>query len=221
MTQGPLGHHEPRGKRSGSKLMCPNWVRSEVAKLLNSLDGRYDTVMVGAVALLGEDGFDYGCIEQSTHFDPQVFGPVMLEGYSLIAGAALAKTLGSVHAACSSDLHFTRDIEDNDERLQAMRNLYEQAIRQFLQSVLTYAGAEFQKTINDGGRPAPGRPTESMIAGSQLVGLLQRVADATITFQQPRDQDEALRREDGESEGGAPGRADDRKDRPGEERGGA
>ena len=165
---------EPQSKRDSGKAMCPNWVRGEMAKLLNELDGTYDEVMVGAVALLGENGYDFKCCEQTTNFDPAEYGQIMLEGYSMIAGGALAKVLDTVHAATQNPEHFTQDIEDEEERFQQLRNLYEQAIRQFLRSMLTYAGPEFQ-------RDKPGGM--SVAAGSQLIGLWQNISTSTIKFQ--------------------------------------
>lgn len=162
------------------KPACPGWMRGEVAKMLNQLDGTHDEVLVAAVAALGPEGFDVQHCEQSTNFDPNAYGPAMLEGFTMLAGTALAQVLGTVYAATQSEHHFTQDIEDPAERIQAMRNLYEQAIRDFLTSVFTYAGAQYQQ--------APGRQGNlSMAAGSQMVGLWHKVAEATITFHGPKE----------------------------------
>lgn len=171
--------------------MVPGWVRGEIAKLLNGMNGEHDGVMVAAVALLGPDGFDVQSCEQTNNFDPNEYGPVMLQGYTMLAAAALAKTLGTVHASTDHEHHFTNDIEDPEERLQALRNLYESAIRQFLDSMFTYAGAEFQQKHES---------DLSTAAGSQLVALWQRIATGTIQFRSPQGQSTGEQNDDGNTE---------------------
>lgn len=170
------GHHEPREKRDRGKPLCPNWVRSEMDKLMNGLDGTHDEVMVGAVAIMGPNGYDFDCVEQTTNFDPMEYGPMMHQGYAMIAGAGLAQLMRSVHEATKHPDHFSNQIEDPDERLQQLRNLYEQAIRQFLDAMFTYAGGEFQHDQAAG---------PSIVAGSQLLNLWLRIAASTITFKSP------------------------------------
>lgn len=160
---------------------APHWVRQELGIALNGIDPTDKDTVVAAIAMLGEKGYDFVCHEQTTNFDPNEYGPMMLEGYNMVAGAGLAKILQSVHAATSSDQHFTKDIEDDEERFIAMRNLYEQAIRQFLRSVLTYAGGEFQ---------AAGKPDPSMVAGSQMLNLWLAVSESTLKFADPKPTDE-------------------------------
>lgn len=178
MVSNNKGHHEPRNKRDAGVAMCPGWVHSTMSKLLNQLDGRHDAAMVAAVALMGPDGFDFKTTEESINFDPSEYGLIMLEGYTMIAGGALAKMLDTVYASTQAETHFTHDIDDNEEKLQQLRNLYEQAIRQFLQGVIRYAGAEFQH----------GKTHDlSVAAGSQMLNLWNRVATSTVKFVQSKE----------------------------------
>ncbi len=168
---------EPK-KSNNSLLLIPSWVRSEVNNMLNELNGAHSDVMVAAVALMGENGFCCKSREQTTSFVASEYGPAMLEGYSIIAGEVMAKVLGTVVAATMNPNHFTHDIADETERFQQLRNLYEQAIREFLFSALNYAGANFQ-------RDNPSSPT--VAAGSQMLALWKKVAHSTITFKTPND----------------------------------
>jgi hypothetical protein len=158
---------------ASGKLIVSGWVRGELARLLNELGGRHEKVMVAGVVLLDEDGFDVGTREQTQEMDPAAFGPMMLQGYNVMAGRALANVLKTVDAATRNPQHFTASIDDPAEKLQAMRNLYEAAIRQFLDGMFTYAGIAFQ----DQQLPGP-----SIAAGSQMLAAWLHVARARLKF---------------------------------------
>jgi len=173
------------------KVMCPTWVRGEMDKLINELDGSECDVMVGAVAILGENGYDFDCREQSTNFDPKVYGPVMLQGYNMIAGCVLAKVLDHLHEALQSELHFTQEIEDDAERFQQTRNIYEHTIRDFLKQLFTYAGFQFQTKIASKPASATKKSANiSLACGSNMIAMWRKVAETPMVFKRAGDQDE-------------------------------
>ena len=165
------------------KHITPGWMTAESNKALADLDHDDKDTIVMAIAVMGEMGYDVTSREQTTNFEPVQYGPMMLSGFNILAGAALGKILQTVHTATLSDHHFTKDIEDDVERLEAIRNLYEQAIREFLKMCLMEAGTSLQRD---------NEPDISIVAGSQMIGLWSQIAKSTVTFRpSPIDEDPA------------------------------
>ena len=116
------------GRPPRHKNITPGWMTAEANKTLADLNHDDKDTMIVVAAVMGEMGYDVAIREQSTNFVPQEYGPMMLQGMNIVAGCALGRILQTVHTATLSDEHFTKDIEDDTERLEAIRNLYEQAI---------------------------------------------------------------------------------------------
>lgn len=156
-------------------MMVEPWVRSTMDKLLAGANPPKQTeVCIVALILLGPDGFSTESAEETTNFDPREYGPAMLEGYSMMAALGLAKVFNTVDGALHSPGHFTADIEDPAERIAAMRNVYERAMRGFLQSAITYAGEMFQR----------GKKGDmSVAAGSQMLNMWLEVSRRTVRFE--------------------------------------
>lgn len=153
--------------------MCPGWVRAELAKIANGLDGRHDHVMVAGVVLMGPHGFDARTCEQAVDLDPESYGPMMLWGYSALAGTALANVLSTVYESTQHPDHFTQQLDDPEDHMDAIRNLYEAAVRQWLEQAITQAGEKFQ---------ADHPHNLSMAAGSQMLNVWLEIARRTIRF---------------------------------------
>ena len=174
------GHHEPRSKAGTGKQMVPGWVHGELTKLINSLDGKHAEVVVAAVALLGQDGFDVGCAEQTTNFDAREYGPVMIEGYAMIAAAALGKLMAVQYGSMMGGKHpiNTQEYDDPSQKMIAIRQEFDTAIRQFMRSMFGYLGAEFQH----------GKPSNPVVAGgSQVIAMWQKVCVSTIKFTEAKE----------------------------------
>lgn len=170
-------------KKKKLKKLAPQWMRHEAAEALNSFDpdkiDLHDTI-VGTFAVMGDEAFEVISFEQSKDFDPNEYGPKMLHGYNSIAGLSLAKVMDTVHSAIQHPEHFTHHIENMEDRFQAIRNLYEACIRQWLVVAMQVAGEQFQK----------GKAGDMSVAGgSQVLGLWQRVASSTVKFELPDDGD--------------------------------
>lgn len=172
-----------------AKQIPSGWVYGTVKNMIAQLDGQWDDVCVGAVAVLGEQGYDFACCEESVMLDPAAYGPVMLQGLNMIAGAALGKAMGTYHAALMHEDHFTHEIEDDPERFAKTRQLYEQCVRLFLRSVMEYAGQQFQKQIRELG-VSDKAANISLASGSQMLAMWVKVAESTLSFKAPEVKDE-------------------------------
>ncbi len=160
-----------RGK--DGKVLAPNWVHSELAKLVNELDGRHDAAMVAVVGLFGEDGFCVQSREQTTIFDPNEYGPLLLTGHRIVSSQGLAQVMTTAYNALQHEAHPIHEIEDNADKLHQLRAVFDQEVRLWLQEVILHAGKAFQQD----------KPSNlAVAAGSQVLGLWQQVAASTIQF---------------------------------------
>ncbi len=174
-----------------AKQMLPDWARDAMVNMLNELDGRFDEVMVGGCVLLHPaKGFDVQVCEQTTNFDPMDYGPMMVEGYAVLAGMALAKMLNGMHADVLSPSNEVWKIED-DEQMVLLREIYEQNVRSFLTSLFKYAGGFFQDGKGMDVATLEGR---SVAAVSQILGYWLIVCQSTHTLkpiEPPQEDDDA------------------------------
>ncbi len=184
-------NEQPRKSHAGI-VMVPPWVMSKHRELMAALDGEHASVYVGMVALMGPNGYSLATIEEAIELDGNLYGPMMVQGYNFLAGAALGKLLTlmltelrlpehPIHAqAAELAKENTEDDHTHDEkmmmaRLILTRNATEAAIRQFLKVVFTTAGMEMQAKS--------GKPDVHLAGASQMIACWNAVAGAAIKFE--------------------------------------
>lgn len=199
--------HEPRAKRDAGIAMCPGWIRGELAKLCNDLDGQYDKVVVAAVCALSEDGYQILTREEAILLAPTEYGPMMLHGYRAITAVSLAKLLetawASFHGSPASKL------PDAQQHEQAFM-MFDQVIRGWLMDAVTLAGSK----LFEGKTPGP-----ALSAGQQAMAMWRAVAGSPFKFNQQQSEapnaEAAHEAGSGPDQGRGPGGEDHRAAEPG------
>jgi len=165
----------------GQKIrLAPAWMRSIADGVLRQLDTEtHDKAVTVSIAVLGEEGYEFGSAENMQSLEAVPALHLLLEGHAMVAGSSLAVHLKQT----ARELAATKDLPaDTDEAFIEMRRIYEGVVRAWLRSTMMYAGQKFQSEEE---------PGPSMAAGSQILQLFQRVASSNLVLQdvEPKDKD--------------------------------
>lgn len=177
-------------------MLVPHWVRQTLGRMANDLNGEHgDGAMVAVTALLGREGFSVASIEEAVTLDPQTFGMLMLEGYTICAGKSLAQVFSSTLAMLRHPEHPSNQEADPAARLNAKTEAFNLAFRQFLRRALEYAGREILAAERDRGGPVPAGGQVALspdaLAALHVLGVFIRVADSPIEIKTPKAANEA------------------------------
>ncbi len=186
-----------KNKSHAGIVLVPPFAVKKHRELLAALDGQHAAVYVGMAALMGPNGYSLATCEEAAELDPALYGPMMMQGYNFLSGAALGKLLTLMVAELREKSHpihaqaaevaaeDTEGDEPMNEKIHAAlmflsRNAAEKVIRKFLEVTLRTAGMELQGKTGKG---------DLIVAGvSQMLGDWIKVASSTIKFEaKPRD----------------------------------
>jgi len=153
---------------------------SLMTETLRGLDAaKHNQACVCAVAVMGEDGFEFASDSNIQTLDAEAGIRMLLEGFAMMGAASLAEVMGQAYAEIAAE----RDPpEDDRERFIAMRQAYELAIRRWWGASMRYAAEKFQ---------ADHGSDMSVAAGSQILGLFMNMATAPIAYKATEDQPDA------------------------------
>jgi len=163
------------------KNIAPAWMSGVVRDNLAQLDtDLHNKAIVSAIAVLGEDGFEFASRDNMHELDATAAITVLLEGYAMVSASGLVALIQQA----SRELRAAKDLPaDRAEKMPELRVRVEAAIRHWLRSVMMYAGQEYQRL--EGEKPqlidGKGRSVDEVVmACSQVLGLWMGVATGDV-----------------------------------------